>query len=86
MHFQNREEQIVQFIFGDRLAGHHFDLALHRRVHHDCGACDFRDEFNQFLNICLFQVDRKILCQQMPRRQSQAEQQGKKCKANPAQG
>ena len=35
MHLQNGQEQLVQLILRDGLAGHHLDLPFDRRVHHD---------------------------------------------------
>ena len=61
VHLQNGQEQFVQLIPRDRLAGYHLDLALDRGVHHDGGAGRLRHELDQFLDIGLLEVDREIL-------------------------
>ena len=58
----------------DRLAGHHLDLALDRRVYHDGGAGSLRHKLDQLLDIRLFQVDREVLRAERrdaPRQQAQ---------------
>ncbi len=85
MHFQYGQEEIIELGARHRLGGHHLDLALDCRVHHDRGVGRLRHELDQLLNIGLFQVDREILgardsrpqgSQQIKQRYSQCPQHG----------
>jgi len=79
------KEEIIELSARHRLGGHHLDLALDCRVHHDRGVGRLRHELDQLLNIGLFQVDREILgardsrpqgSQQIKQRYSQCPQHG----------
>ena len=77
MHLQNGQEQLVQLILRDGLAGHHLDLALDRRVHHDGRAGRLGDKLDQLLDIGFLEVNREVLGQGR-RRGQQQDQYGRK--------
>ena len=81
VHLQNGQEQLVQLLAGDRLAGNHLDLALHGGVHHDGGARGFRHELDQLLDIGFFQVDGELLGRGLHRAEQQGQQDGERTAA-----